>query len=258
MPRFAARWAERLGAELRAVEEWWLPTECLLCLGPMPGREGQALVCASCRRRWHAVAPPFCERCGETLEGAVGIGPGAPGTGHTCPGTQWPGVLGRVRSAVWLDGDARRAVHLLKYEGWWRVADDLAAVMRPLDPIGPGAVLVPVPLGARRGRERGYNQAERLATALGRLAGLPVRPRLLARARETPTQTKLTPEARRANVHGAFRARDPLPAGRLVLVDDVFTTGATLAAAAEALAASGATRVEAVTFARGTGPLPRS
>jgi predicted amidophosphoribosyltransferase len=68
----------------------------------------------------------------------------------------------------------------------------------------------------------------------------------------------LTPEARRANVHGAFRVREPLPAARPVLVDDVYTTGATLAAAAEALAAAGATRVEAVTFARGTGPLPRT
>jgi len=256
MPRFAARWAERLGAGLQAVEEWWLPAECPLCLGPVPRREGRALVCASCRRRWRAVAPPLCERCGETLEGA--IGGGVPGTGHTCPGVQWPAVLGRVRSAAWLDGGARQAVHLLKYEGWWRAADDLAAAMRRLEPLAAGAVLVPVPLGARRERERGYNQAERLAAALGRAAALAVRPRLLARARETATQTKLTPEARRANVHGAFRVRGPLPAGRLVLVDDVYTTGATLAAAAEALAAAGATRVEAVTFARGTGPLPRT
>jgi ComF family protein len=183
---------------------------------------------------------------------------GAVDAGHSCPGAEWPAVLTRVRSAAWLEGGARQAVHLLKYEGWWRAADDLAAAMRRLDPIVPGAVLVPVPLGARRERVRGYNQAERLAAALGRLAGLAVRPRLLSRARETPSQTKLTPEARRANVHGAFRVRAPLPAGRLVLVDDVYTTGATLAAAAEALAAAGAARVEAVTFARGTGPLPRS
>jgi ComF family protein len=166
--------------------------------------------------------------------------------------------LTRVRSAVWLDGGAREAVHLLKYEGWWRVADDLATAMRHLEPLGSGAVLVPVPLGARRARERGYNQAERLAAALARISGLPIRPALLARTRETPTQTKLTPEARRANVHHAFRVREPLPAGRPVLVDDVYTTGATLDAAAAALAGAGAPVVEGVTFARGTGPLPRA
>jgi predicted amidophosphoribosyltransferase len=243
MPRSAARWAERLGAGLRAVEAWWLPAECLLCLAPVPAREGQVLVCASCRRKWRPVAPPWCGRCGETLEGV-------PDPGHACPAADWPAVLARVRSAAWLDAGARRAVHLLKYGGWWRVADDLAAVMRPLEPLGPGALLVPVPLGARRERERGYNQAERLAAALGRLARLPVAPRLLARARETPTQTKLTPEARRANVHGAFRVREPLPAGLPVLVDDVYTTGATVKAATRALMWAGASAVDVLVFAR--------
>lgn len=97
-------------------------------------------------------------------------------------------------------------------------------------------------------RRRGYNQSERLAVALARAAGT-VRTDLLRRARETPTQTALTPEERQANVAGAFTA-GRVPPGRLVLVDDVFTTGATLAEAATALLAAGAQSVEAVTFAR--------
>ena len=109
--------------------------------------------------------------------------------------------------------------------------------------------MIPVPLGARRLRSRGYNQSERIAAALGACLDLEVRTDLLQRVRETPTQTALTPEARHANVAGAFGA-ESLTGLHLVLVDDVFTTGATLAAAGTALIAAGAARVEAVTFAR--------
>jgi ComF family protein len=154
-----------------------------------------------------------------------------------------------VRSAVLLEDSARTAVHLLKYDGWWRMAESLAVPMRQLEPLTGGVCLIPVPLSAARERQRGYNQAERLAAALGRRTGLSVLADGLRRTRHTPTQTALPPEARRANVAGAFAAR--AVHGRfVVLVDDVFTTGATLLAAAEALAAGGAARVEAVTFAR--------
>jgi ComF family protein len=143
-------------------------------------------------------------------------------------------------------------VHLLKYEGWWRMAESLAAPMRTLEPLTAGVCLIPIPLAAARARERGYNQAERLAAAVAASTGLPVRPELLARTRHTPTQTTLPPDARRANVAGAFAARGARGV-RAVLVDDVFTTGATLLAAAEALAADGAASVDAVTFARAVG-----
>ena len=151
-----------------------------------------------------------------------------------------------------LEDSAREAVHLLKYEGWWRMADAIAPSMRPLEPLTGGVCLIPVPLSAARARERGYNQAERLARALGRRTGLTVRPELLHRTRHTPTQTALPPGARRANVAGAFRAAGARGV-RAVLVDDVFTTGSTLLAAAEALSAGGAMSVDAVTFARAMG-----
>jgi ComF family protein len=150
---------------------------------------------------------------------------------------------------VWLEDSARTAVHQLKYEGWSRVADSMAEAMRGLEPLTGRVCLVPVPLGASRQRKRGYNQSERIASALHASTGIDLRVDLLQRVRETQTQTALTPESRHANVMGAFSAR-PADGLNLVLVDDVFTTGATLAAAAAALTEAGANRVEAVTFAR--------
>jgi ComF family protein len=150
---------------------------------------------------------------------------------------------------VWLVDGARQAVHLLKYQGWWRIAEALAGAMPTLEPLTGQVSLIPIPLGSRRLRDRGYNQSERLARALADRTGLGIRTDVLSRVRDTRTQTALTPEARQANVAGAFE-----PSGaaglRCVLVDDVFTTGATLAEAGTALAAGGATSVEAVTFAR--------
>jgi len=121
--------------------------------------------------------------------------------------------------------------------------------MTGLEPLAEGIILVPVPLAPKRLAIRGYNQAERLAAALSELTGYPVADAALARRRETPTQTALTPEERRVNVSGAF-AGSGVTGRCAVLVDDVLTTGATLGACAEALMAAGAAKVEAVTFAR--------
>lgn len=238
MPRSADLSLRRITDVLAGVERWLLPAACLLCDAPVPVVEGDALVCGLCRSRWRPVSGPLCNRCGQPI-GDLEC--------RLC--ASWPAGLTRTRSAVWLTGGAREAVHHLKYQGWQRVAESLAETMRGLEPLTGQVSLIPVPLGARRLRERGYNQSERIAQAIAARTGLSVRAEVLSRRRETTTQTALTPEARHANVAGAFRATGAAGV-RCVLVDDVFTTGATLAEAGAALAAGGAAAVEAVTFAR--------
>jgi len=183
---------------------------------------------------------------------------------------EWPTAFGVARSAVWLDAGAREAVHALKYGGLPRIATELATAMAGLELPGiDSAWLVPVPLGRARLRTRGYNQSERLARALGRRWRRPVVD-LLVRTRDTAAQTALTPEARLANVAGAFQVRigdcglrissERLesairnPKSTIILVDDVFTTGATLGEAARALERAGAGTVSAVTFGRAVVP----
>jgi ComF family protein len=148
------------------------------------------------------------------------------------------------------------AIHELKFRGRLRVAERLAEAIAASPGCGrvltPAAVLVPVPLHPRRLRERGFNQSELLARALGRRAGLAVAPEALVRRKETPPQTGLTAAARRSNVSGAFavRRRGRVAGRVVVLVDDVVTTGATARACAAALRAAGSTDVRLVTAAR--------
>lgn len=233
-----------LASILRRAESWLLPGECLICRESAGADD--PLICAACQSRWHRLPEPQCVRCGQPttpLSDACRI----------CAG--WPDGFVRARSAVWLDDPARAAVHALKYRGWWRVADPMARLMARLDPVRSPGVLAPVPLAARRARARGYNQAARLGAAVAARTGLPHRTDLLFRYRETPTQTALPPEARRANVAGAFESGPVQPGARVVLIDDVFTTGATLAEAAATLLEAGAGIVESVTFARAKPPI---
>jgi ComF family protein len=150
----------------------------------------------------------------------------------------------------------REALHAFKFGGRRALAAPLAELLTAPGPAwlpeGAPDLIVPVPLHPRRERERGFNQALLLARRIGRAWGRPVRADVLRRTAATPPQTELGLEARRANVRGAFALRRPeVVAGRHVLViDDVFTTGATVGECARSLRKAGAARVGVLTVAR--------
>jgi ComF family protein len=155
-------------------------------------------------------------------------------------------------------GTGAAIVHSLKYRGWHAIAAEMALHMSrlawPPDVVEERAAILPVPLANSRVRERGFNQSELLATALSERWHVPVWPHVLVRARSTPSQTRLTPEQRLANVSDAFRvdaaARNAIKNSHVVLVDDVVTTAATLNACAATLIAANARIVSYVTFGR--------
>lgn len=239
MPPSRAGWGEWLSR----VEEWLLPAECLGCSRPQVGADAP-LVCDLCRARGRALPHPQCERCGQPLIAGVSC--------RICP--DWPRDFGPVRSACFVDPALRRLMHQFKYHGWRRLAESFAVPMTPLLEVFPSeAVLVPIPLAPGRQRMRGYNQAGELAAQLAGRSGRLLRPGLLERVRSTGTQTRLGRADRLANLAEAFRGR--ATARPVILVDDVFTTGATLVSAARALLDAGAPEVGAVTLARARPPL---
>ena len=207
-----------------------LPASCSGC-----GREGQAL----------------CPACLPALDARLAL-PG--GTPIGLP-ADIPAPLLQLEWCAPFAGPVRAALHDLKYAGEQRLAEPLgAAVARRWARVGVGAdLLVPVPVHAERERRRGYDQAALIAAVAATHLGLPS-VRALERRRATVAQFELGRGERASNVAGAFavgRAGHGVVAGRWVLlVDDVVTTGATLAACGEALIRAGARAVSAIAVAR--------
>ena len=214
------------------------PPHCVAC-----GRLG-AWLCATCLEAYPAFRPPWCARCGRPLTHG--------GLCRACRGAASP--LGGARSVGPHVTPLREAVHALKYAGVRVLAEPLAEMMAAtwaLSPL-PVTAMVPVPLHPRRVRQRGYNQAALLARALAPCLGLPLHEEWLLRERDTRSQVGLTRAERWANVDGAFRCPDSgaLAGQRVLLVDDVLTSGATLRAGATVLRAAGAREIWALTLTR--------
>lgn len=205
-----------------------LPRRCVVC------GTARTLLCDACRTALPRLRPPLCDRCGAPTAWPVA-------RCRECSGRRLAFV--RARGAVPYDADVRRLVRLWKERGLRSLADHAAAIVAERLPRPAAPVLTFVPPEPGRRRRRGYHPAEQLAAALGSAWGIPCEP-LLVRANRPRRQRGLGLAERRRNVVGAFTALGAPAAA--VLVDDVYTTGATADAAAGALGGA----VEVVTFAR--------
>jgi ComF family protein len=210
-----------------------VPVRCAGC-----GR-GETLLCSACGEALRRLRPPLCARCGAPTAWPVE-------RCSECQGRRL--AFGSARAAVAYEGPARRLVGAWKERGLRRLDRLLAELVTDVVPRPDANALTYVPGDLDRTLWRGTNTAQGLARELATRWELPlVAP--LARARRVAPQRGLDRSARRANVRGAFRVVTPVPT-HLVLVDDVYTTGATVAAASTALRGAGARSVQVVTLAR--------
>jgi ComF family protein len=221
----------------RVLLDLLYPLRCAGC-----GQVGK-LFCDTCHSAISFVIPPVCPLCGRPQEQA-----------RLClPCTDEPLSIDGIRSVARFEGTLRRAIHQFKYSYTRDMAVPLAEMLVTFCRRTrlPADVILPVPLHVRRLKERGYNQAGLLAQRLGDALGMPVLYDALYRIRHTVSQTRLDAQERRRNVEGAFACvGSGVQDRRVLLIDDVCTTGATLEACSVALKAGGARSVWALTLAR--------
>jgi len=235
--------------KIRTAFDLIYPRNCQFCTEPLCDRE-PGVICASCLALAKRIESPFCQRCSLPFVGQIND----PFECGYCQDIQFH--FSRAVAACRAEGVVRDCIHRLKYnrELYYlpHLVDWLIAAGREHIDWTTIDAIVPVPLHPRKKREREFNQAELLARDLSREFGKPLIGNGVRRVKETQTQTKLAAAERRVNLRAAFTAgRGQVTGLRLVLVDDVFTTGATLDSCASLLVDQGAAAVMALTVARG-------
>ena len=246
---FCAARLKKIGA---AALDLVYPPMCLACRRAVDTHGG---LCPACWSAMRFIERPFCERLGTPFE--ADLAAGESGRIISPAALADPPVFGRARAvARFEDGPARQLVHRLKYGDRGELAEPMGRWMARAgeELLDDANLLVPVPLHRLRLAQRRFNQAAALAQSIGKSSGAPVAAQALLRVKPTPPQVGLTRNMRARNMQGAFQVapeRQSEVVGRqIVLVDDVMTSGATLNAAARALLRAGATRVDALVFAR--------
>lgn len=222
------------------------PPRCRGCRAPLFDH-GNPFLCRECVDRMSWIGAGACPRCGY---------PAGPHADHKrgcrrCRGRH--ALLDGTAAVARYRGGARSLVKSLKFRGETELAEPMAGLMAErfaAASIGPVDVIVPVVLHVSRRRERGFDQSLLLGRGLSRRLGVPLGPNLLERRRDTRPQARLRRDERLRNMEGAFRADAGVSGRRLLLVDDVTTTGATLRECARICREAGAKKVWALVFAR--------
>lgn len=235
-PRLEKPWSYILYRSIWRGLDLVFPPVCGGC-----GRPGSRW-CSECRQRVNVIRGPFCNVCGKPQGGF-----------ETCPSCrkERPSFTA-LRSWTVFENPIQEALHRLKYRRDMGLGDALAEQMTEFArQLGwPVDLILPIPLGRKRLKERGYNQVGLIARPLALALGLEYAPHLLTRRRETRSQVGLSKQERRENVRDAFSAGRQVNGRTVLVMDDVATTGSTLSSAAEALFSSGAKNVYALTVAR--------
>lgn len=234
-----------IGSELVRVA---FGSPCVVCEGELPVRRRVGSCCVDCWATLPRIDDDRCARCGLPMPGVDGSSSASCIRCITEPlETSWIDSWGRYDSGL------AKVLHAFKFRGHAFLADPLSDLLVMAFHRRGGSrfdVLVPVPMTRSKERKRGYNQAELLARSLARRLGARCDERILRKVVERRTQSELKKDERRANVRGTFSAEKRADGMRVLLVDDICTTGETLSACAEALVAAGATEVAALTVAR--------
>jgi len=253
------KWATKLGCDLLDL---FFPRSCVHCRGRVDNESPLRHLCSRCTAKVTLIKPPRCTTCGYPFYGAVDESFET----RLCPHCEGLNpAFNEGRTCVLLRGPARSLVHKLKYNKGLYVLKDIQRLFAGSPGLSQwlhSSVLVPVPLHPRRKRKRGYNQSELLAQTLSKLvaetktgdANRPLIEKLLKRVQNTQSQTRYDKQTRLKNLKNAFaltKHAKVSPRKHYILVDDVFTTGATLNSCAKVLRRAGARHIDVVAFGHG-------
>ncbi|AOT70033.1 ComF family protein [Geosporobacter ferrireducens] len=222
--------------------------ECILCRDPIEKKEKYA-ICASCKKKIHFAEEKTCKKCGKPLEELY-----LPELCHDCMMTKH--FFTRSYTCVVYDEEIKTLLYRLKYGKQRYLAYHMAEMMtakikeKELEQMH---WIIPVPLHTAKKRQREFNQSEIISQYISRQTGWPMDEKNLIRIKDTATQNKLSREERKINMKNAFQILKPekIKAKKILLVDDIYTTGSTLNSCSKELLRAGALDIYAITFAAG-------